>query len=61
MVSFADLQFDPDEDNIPDNMIMSGKQFKILNNKLNYLLQIQDDTGGRNFVSGVEMDFMLKS
>ena len=35
MVSFADIQFDSKEDNFPDHMLMSGKQFKILNPKLN--------------------------
>ncbi|CAI9301956.1 unnamed protein product [Lactuca saligna] len=48
MVSFAEIQFHPEEDNIPNHMLMSGKQFKILNNKLNSLLQIQADTGGRH-------------
>ncbi|CAI9290329.1 unnamed protein product [Lactuca saligna] len=46
MVSFADLQFILEGDNDPDNMIMLGKQFKILNNKLNSLLQIQTYIGG---------------
>ncbi|CAI9265557.1 unnamed protein product [Lactuca saligna] len=41
MVSFANLEFDPEEENVPDNMIMSSKQFRILNNKINSLLQIQ--------------------
>ena len=40
---------------------MLGKQFKILNNKLNSLLQIQEDIGGWNSVSGIEVDAMLKS
>lgn len=40
---------------------MSGKQFKIHNHKLNLLLQIQADTGGRNSVCGVEVDIILKS
>ncbi|CAI9298410.1 unnamed protein product [Lactuca saligna] len=41
MVSFVNLQFDPNEENVPDNLIMSRKEFKILNSKINYLLQIQ--------------------
>ncbi|CAH1412920.1 unnamed protein product [Lactuca virosa] len=61
MISFADLQFDLEEYNIPDNMIMLGKQFKILNNKLNSLLLIQAHTGGRNVIFGVEIEYMLKS
>lgn len=39
MVSFAKIQFDSEEDSIRDPMLMSGKQFKILNHKLNSLLQ----------------------
>lgn len=38
MVSFVDLQFDPEEENIPYELIMPGKQFKILNSKINSLL-----------------------
>ncbi|CAH1421301.1 unnamed protein product [Lactuca virosa] len=34
---------------------------KILNNKINSLLQIQADNGGRKFVTGVEMEYLLKS
>lgn len=33
--SFADLEFDPEEENISDHLLMSGKQFQILNRKLN--------------------------
>ncbi|CAI9286228.1 unnamed protein product [Lactuca saligna] len=54
MVSFIEIQFDPEEDNIPDQIHMSGKQIKILNHKLNSLLQIQDDIGGRNTIIGIE-------
>lgn len=61
MVSFVDLQFDPEEENVPDEMIMLGKQVKILNSKLNSLLQIQVDTGGRNFEIEVNMEYLLKS
>ncbi|CAI9266517.1 unnamed protein product [Lactuca saligna] len=42
-------------------MIMSGKHFKILNFKLNNLFQIPADTGGRKFLFGVEMEYLLKS
>lgn len=42
-------------------MIMSGNQFKIINNKINYLLQLQANTRGRNFVTGVEMEYLFKS
>ncbi|CAI9259821.1 unnamed protein product [Lactuca saligna] len=44
MVSFADIQFDPEEENIPDHILMSRNRFTILNHKLSYLLQIQADT-----------------
>lgn len=40
MVSFADLQFYQEEEEILDNLIMSGKQFKILNSKMNLILQL---------------------
>lgn len=61
MVYFAKIQFDPEEDNIPNHMLMPGKQFKILNHKLNSLLQIQEDTGIQNSVSWIEVDVMRKS
>ncbi|CAI9284827.1 unnamed protein product [Lactuca saligna] len=61
MVSFGDLQFDPEEEGIPDHMLISRKQFKILNRKLNSLLQIQADTGSRHSVSGIEDDVLLKA
>lgn len=61
MVAFAEIQFDLEEDNMPDHMVMSRKQFEILNYKLNSLLQIQTDTGGRNTVSGIGVDLLLKS
>ncbi|CAH1413460.1 unnamed protein product [Lactuca virosa] len=60
MVSFVELQFNLEENDIPDELIMSSKHFMILNSKINYLLQITGDTGGRNYVTGVEMDYLLK-
>ncbi|CAI9293078.1 unnamed protein product [Lactuca saligna] len=42
MVSFADLQFNPREENIPDELIMS-------------------DTRRKNYVTGVEMEYLIKS
>lgn len=42
-------------------MLMSRKQSKILNNKLNSILQSQVDAVGRNYVSSVEVDVMLKA
>ena len=38
--TFVEIEFDLEEENIPDNMLMSWKQFKILNRKLNSLLQL---------------------
>ncbi|CAI9302167.1 unnamed protein product [Lactuca saligna] len=49
MVSFDDLQFNPKEEKLPNELIMSSKEYKILNSKLNYLLQIKSDTGGNNY------------
>ncbi|CAI9296860.1 unnamed protein product [Lactuca saligna] len=46
--TFGDIQFDPKEEEIPDNLILTGKQFKILNQKLNSLLQIQADRGRKH-------------
>lgn len=61
MVSFADIQFDTKEVNIPDHMRISGKQLKILHRKLNYLLQLHADVGSRNSISGIEVDVLLKA
>ncbi|CAI9287135.1 unnamed protein product [Lactuca saligna] len=67
--TFDDLEFDPEEEDTPNHMLMFGKhvtagfyqQFKILNKKLNSILQSQADVGGRNFVSSIEVDVMLKA
>lgn len=37
MVSFVDVEFNPNDDDVPDEAIMSGKQFKILNSKMNLM------------------------
>lgn len=60
-VSFANIQFDPEEENIPDHMLMSSKHFKILNCKLSSLCQFQANAGSRHSVSGIEVDVMLNS
>ncbi|CAI9278061.1 unnamed protein product [Lactuca saligna] len=44
--TFEDLAFDEDEGDFPDHMLMSMKQFKIVNKKLNSIIQSQADTGG---------------
>lgn len=59
--TFADIEFDTEEEDIPDHMLMSWKQFKILNKKLNFILQSQADAGGSNYVSSIEVDVMLKA
>ncbi|CAI9286231.1 unnamed protein product [Lactuca saligna] len=56
---FADIQFDQEEEDIPNNMLLIGKQFKILNQKLNSLLQVQAD-GGKHSISSLEVDMLLK-
>ena len=35
---FEDIHFDSEEEDIPDHMLMTGKQFKILNHKLNAII-----------------------
>ncbi|CAI9275729.1 unnamed protein product [Lactuca saligna] len=61
LVSFFELQFNPDEEDIPDYLIMSGKQFKILNIKMKMILQFLVDTRTKNSVSGVEVEYIFKS
>ncbi|CAI9292929.1 unnamed protein product [Lactuca saligna] len=61
MVSFVELQFNLDEDDILDDLIMSGKQFKILNSKMNSILHFLADTGDKNSTCGVEVEYLLKS
>ncbi|CAI9300328.1 unnamed protein product [Lactuca saligna] len=58
--NFENLEFDEEEANIPDHMLMKMKQFKILNTKLNSILQSQVDLGGGNFVTSLEVDGLLK-
>ena len=44
--TFEDLAFDEEEEeDFPDHMLMSMKQFTILNKKLNSIIQSQDDRG----------------
>ncbi|CAH1413019.1 unnamed protein product [Lactuca virosa] len=53
MVSLAELK-------IYDELIMSGKKLKILNSKMNSILQFLVDAGSKNSVSGVEVEYLLK-
>ncbi|CAI9266759.1 unnamed protein product [Lactuca saligna] len=61
MVSFVDIKFDLEEENIPDHMIMSSKSFKILNYKLSSLLQLRADVESQHNVFEIEIDVMLKA
>lgn len=42
-------------------MIMFGKQFKILNTKINMILQFLVDIGNKNSLSRIEVDYLLKA
>ena len=42
-------------------MLMFGKKFKILNRKLNSLLQLQANAGVKHSISDIEVDVMLKA
>ncbi|CAI9299159.1 unnamed protein product [Lactuca saligna] len=44
--TFENLEFDEEETDFPDHMLMTMKQFKILNTKLNSIIQSQADLGG---------------
>ncbi|KAL7601073.1 hypothetical protein Lser_V15G24877 [Lactuca serriola] len=55
-----DIPFDSDEEDIPDHMLMTGKQFKILNQKLKAIIQSQADSGRMSLISAMEVDVMIK-
>ncbi|KAL7587313.1 hypothetical protein Lser_V15G40383 [Lactuca serriola] len=55
-----DIPFDSDEEDIPDHMLMTGKQFKILNQKLKTIIQTQADSGRMSSISAMEVDVMIK-
>ncbi|KAL7612549.1 hypothetical protein Lser_V15G06652 [Lactuca serriola] len=55
-----DIHFDSEEEDIPDHMLMTGKQFKILNQKLNAIIQSQADSGRMSSISVMEVDVMIK-
>lgn len=61
IVAFAYLEFIPEADDVPDNAIMSGKHFKILNTDLNLILKFLNDSVGKSSVSGVEVEYLLKA
>ena len=58
--TFEALHFDSEEEEIPDHMLMSGKQFKILNQKLNAIIQSQADSGTKSSMSGLEVEYLIK-
>ncbi|CAI9302926.1 unnamed protein product [Lactuca saligna] len=55
-----DIPFDSNEEDIPDHMLMTGKQFKILNQKLKTIIKTQVDSGRMSSISAMEVDVMLK-
>ncbi|CAI9270220.1 unnamed protein product [Lactuca saligna] len=58
--TFEELEFHEDEEEFPDHMLMTMKQYKILNQKLNSIIQSQDDLGGGSSVLSLEIDTMIK-
>ncbi|CAI9260356.1 unnamed protein product [Lactuca saligna] len=58
--TFEDLEFQDEEQDFPDHMLMMMKQYKILNKKLNSIIQSQADLGGGSSISSLEVDSMLK-
>ncbi|CAI9263199.1 unnamed protein product [Lactuca saligna] len=57
--TFEALHFDQAEEDFPDHMLMTMKQFKILNSKLHSILQSQADveSGG---ITSMEVDSLMK-
>ncbi|CAI9282432.1 unnamed protein product [Lactuca saligna] len=57
--TFKALHFDNFEEHFPDHMLMTMKQFKIMNSKLNSILQSQADVGSDG-VTSLEVDSLMK-
>ncbi|CAI9284440.1 unnamed protein product [Lactuca saligna] len=57
--TFEDLSFDKSEEDFPDHMIMTMKPFKILNSKLNSILQSQADVGNAG-INLLQVDSLMK-
>ncbi|CAI9303293.1 unnamed protein product [Lactuca saligna] len=57
--TFEALSFDKPEEDFPDHMLMTMKQFKILNSKLNSILQSQADVGSVG-ITIMEVDSIIK-
>lgn len=58
--TFENLVFDEDEADFPDHTLMTMKQSKILNTKLNSIIQSQEDLGEGHSISSLEVDGLLK-
>ncbi|CAI9282491.1 unnamed protein product [Lactuca saligna] len=58
--TFENLEFYEEETNFVDHILMIMKQFKILNTKLNSILQSQADLRVGNSVTSIKVDGMLK-
>ncbi|CAI9302133.1 unnamed protein product [Lactuca saligna] len=58
--TFENQEFDEEEIDFLDHMLMTMKQFKILNTKLNSILQSLADLGGVNSVTSLKVDDALK-
>lgn len=59
--TFEELVFDEEEQDFLDHMLISMKQFNILNKRLNYIIQSQADMGGGSSASTFEMDALIKA
>ncbi|CAI9293423.1 unnamed protein product [Lactuca saligna] len=59
--TFKALAFDEEEEDFPNHILMSMKQFKILNKMLNSIIQSQANIGGGSSVSSFELDGMMKA
>ncbi|CAI9269747.1 unnamed protein product [Lactuca saligna] len=57
--TFEALSFDEAEEDFPDHMLMTMKQFKILNSKLNSILQSQANVGSTG-INILEVDSLMK-
>ncbi|CAI9298714.1 unnamed protein product [Lactuca saligna] len=57
--TFEALHFDTSKEDFPDYMLMTMKQFKILNSKLNSILQSQAHVGSVG-VTSLEVDSFMK-
>ncbi|CAI9270122.1 unnamed protein product [Lactuca saligna] len=58
--TFEDLEFQDEEEDFPNHMLITMKQYKILNQKLNSIIHSQADLGGGSSISSLEVDSMLK-